>query len=292
MKSFYFKSTIFFLGLLVFLSYNCFSQTFYLKSFYSSNIGISPKLYSSYDEDINFSFDDESRDYTLNSTKFSMGSGNSFGLAGGVKFFENISFELDANYFKSKTNFVNYTTTITYQPLNAYNVSIKELVKYNAKSLNFTPSILITANEKMFTPYFKFGFIFSFINFSSEIEQEIYNNFPGYYPRESYEYGYRYSPNFIFGWSESIGVDFILSKKTNFYFELSHVNLNYSPEYMKCIKYRYDREDNMHNINPAEEMIYFVDSYSTSDASVHGRKLKEIHSLNRINLQFGLKYFF
>lgn len=116
---------MFCVGLLVFLSFNSISQSYYLKSFYSPSFGINPKVYSSYDEDINFTFETESSVYTFNNTKFSMGSGNSFGLAGGVKILKNFSFELDASYFKAKTNFVNYKTTITYQPLNAYNLRSK-----------------------------------------------------------------------------------------------------------------------------------------------------------------------
>jgi len=275
------------------VTFNALCQSFYIEPFFSRGFGTNPLFYGSSNVLIEFSPDTVIETFSYNSHKFSMGEGNAFGLVAGKEVSNNLSLEIGLSYYKSKEVPVKFATKYMYIPLNIYNVELTGEKKFKAQTFNFYPSVKISANrKKIATPYFRAGVFLSYHKFSELYTIEIYNNLPGYYPRETYEYYYQYSPNILYGWFESIGVEFFHDKFLNIFLEAKYLNLNYIPRYKRCVKHLYMGEDNMHNIEKDEEMIYFAEAYSDNDPDVFGRNLRQKFSLSSLSLKVGVKYYF
>jgi hypothetical protein len=269
------------------------SQSFYVEPFYSRSFGINQMFFGTYDELIEFNPDTVLVTHSYNSHEFSMGNGNAFGFVAGKELSDNFSMEIGLSYFKSKEVTIRYSTKYMYIPLSIYNVELVGERYFNAQTFNFFPSFKISANrKKVVTPYFRAGIFVSYNKFNELYKIEIYNNLPGYYPRETYEFLYQYQPNMLFGWYESIGIEFFNDKFINLFAEANYLNLNYIPKYKKCVKHLYQGEDNMHNLESDEEIIYFVDAYSDNDPEVFGKNLRQKFSLSSLSLKVGVKYYF
>ena len=269
-------------------------QSQYVSPLFSYSFGLNSMLYSTYDDKTEISQDTSITYYTYNSSKFSLGGGKSFGAMYGKSINKNLSFEVGLNYFKGNEKEVESASEIKYIPITAYNVKLVYSSIFSYNSVNLFPSIIITANKNKWNPYLRVGAYLSYGKMKEYQTINIYNNLPGYFPREEYEFTYIYSPNLIVGLQEGIGIEFSKENFFNIFIEAQYLTLNFNPVKKDCVKYLYQDKDNMSKITNAEKTVYFVDTYNPDgldESSYSGKQLKQKFSMNNISLQCGVKYY-
>lgn len=271
------------------------AQNISVSPFFTSSKGLLSTTWQSYNDHTFVTIDTSITKYSGESTKFSLGAGNRYGVNLEKKYRDLISFGLSLSYFSSKDVPISNTSKAEYDPYSAYNLTITTTDIYKNRAIDLGIYSNFTLLDKNTSPYIKTGLIFSFSKYTLDKEVYIFNNIPGYYPTERYNYNYKISPSIHYGVTGAAGIEINRHKTISLYAEVFSVLMNVSPTKQVCKSKTWNSEDRFETITTSEKEIIFVESYTEEDNQNDNeptKKLKFNQSFCSIGLQAGVKIHF
>jgi len=241
------------------------AQHLSVSPFFTKSFGLFSTTWQSYNDHTFVTIDTSITKYSGESSKVSLGAGNRYGVNLESIYAETISFGLSLSYFSSKDVPLTSTSKAEYDPYSAYNLSIATTDIYKNKSIDLGIYSNFFLRNKNTTPYVKAGLIFSFSKYTLDREVYIFNNIPGYYPTERYNYIYKISPSVHFGATGAAGIEINRYKTISLYAEVFSVLMNVSPTKQTCKSKTWNSEDRFETMTTSEKEINFVESYTEED---------------------------
>ncbi|MGD9493288.1 MAG: hypothetical protein AB7V36_08020 [Bacteroidales bacterium] len=271
------------------------AQNLSVSPFFTSSKGLLSTTWHSTNDHTFVTIDTSITKYSGESTNISLGAGNRYGVNIEKKYRDLISFGLSLSYFSSKDVPLLCTSKAEYDPYSAYNLSFTTTDIYKNKSFDLGIYSNFIIFNKSTAPYVKTGLIFSFSKYTLDREVYIFNNIPGYYPTERYNYNYKISPSFHYGFTGAAGIETGRNKTISLYAEIYSVFMNVSPTKQICTAKTWNSEDQFETMTTSDKETVFVESYSEDDNKNEDeptKNLKYNQSFCSIGLQAGVKIHF
>jgi|GEM_PF-7051177 len=261
-------------SILLILSSISFAQSFYTRLGSGYGAGISPEAFTNTRQ--------TSADYTLHeSKKFSFGQGLYFSAAIGYNISPSAAFEIEVNYMKGAA------LNTSYYVLNPAPYYSYQKMEIEGKSYTVVPSLIVSTNWGLFSPYVRFGAIAGYAGLSEKIDREVtskgQDNSIQFF-RSAVELEYHNS--FVLGINASLGTYFNINESFAIFADLASKTLSYSPVKVSLEKYTFNEVDRTHEVPQNQREMEYVESF-TSEEENKGTQIE--HPFNSVVFSVGLK---
>jgi len=223
---------------------------------------------------------------TYNERNYSLGEG--FHLTGGFGYNinTNISAELELEYSNGMSQDYGYNNTWT----SGYSIS-----NYNLYGTTYLaiPSIIISTNISVFTPYLKIGPALGIANITiSQSGQDVSPNSLTITERQTFLNG-----GLAFGYNAAIGVAYDVAQNIGIIFEINDRSLSYAPTQGELQKYTINAVDQLPKTPLYYKKIVYKESITSNsntppDLSAPNQQNKTNYPFSSLTLSAGIKYSF
>jgi len=258
----------------------CFALQAQKKEYVSVNVGYSAGM-GDYGRVENVTVT-SSGSFTNESVKQDFGQGLNLGITYGKMHNGNFGIEVGLAYhggaaFVSNSSIFDDSAGVT----NTY----KE--KNSVNMIRVNPRIVISMADRKFNPYAKFGIIWGYGTLTSKGEQIYYSDF--------YTQTLKASGTCL-GLSGSLGGTAAVSAFTDFFIEVSSVNMNFIPKKGRLVEAHYNGMDVLGQIPDYYKEVEFVDHIegNTMVPALNGsnQTLKRSASMSSVGVNIGFRFRF
>lgn len=266
------------------------SQKLYIEPYFGYGFGIQKNYYDAVSVHGQMDYNYEEVWYIYKLYKLSFGQGFRYGINVGSDISKNFSLELGFEYFKGKPQKLTEYETIEY--IDAGEVEMTYNYDFEGKYFMFKPALVISKKFEWFRPFAKIGAYLGQCSLKQNMDMNLINSLPGYYPFEDVTSEFKFENRFSAGYFISFGCEHNAFDNLKISLELLYGSLNYVPTKGEYIKYTYRGDDYLDELDTHERFVEYVDDYDSRDNLIStepAKELKQKHSFSHLVINFGIR---
>jgi hypothetical protein len=174
-----------------------------------------------------------------------------------------------------------------YKDKSVYYNGAEERIRTERRALSYqiTPSLVYQFQSKNLTPYVRMGPILGFNKIITNVN--VLNQ-----SLTRIEYSYEYTGGLSLGLKTSIGAFTKVSSVTSFFWELSFINMTYTPKKGWLTKYDIEGQNGLHDFSKKERTIKFEKEFTlrSDDEGEQTITTPERYSMGAVALNLGFRF--
>jgi len=163
---------------------------------------------------------------------------------------------------------------------------------FEGKYFMFKPALVISKKFEWFRPFAKIGAYLGQCSLEQNMDMNLINTLPGYYPFEDVTSKFKFENQFSAGYFFSFGCEHNAFEYLKISLELLYGNLNYVPAKGEYTEYFYRGDNYLDELDTDERYVEYVDDYDSRDNGIStepAKELKQKHSFSHLMINFGIK---